>query len=100
VSLSLRSRKLLIDAAEKHDRIELEEKRLASQEEIAGMQIGAKLATAKNASDAKQQEAGLRMGMDVAKAEMDQTQEPMKLKETPSAAYADETGNPYSPKQT
>ena len=71
--LELKKQKIAIDAAEKQDRIELEEKRLASQEEIAGMQIGAKLATAKNASDAQQQEAGLRMGMDVAKAEMDQT---------------------------
>ena len=71
--LELKKQKIAIDAAEKQDRIELEEKRLASQEEIAGMQIGAKLATAKNASDVQQQEAGLRMGMDVAKAEMDQT---------------------------
>jgi len=71
--LELKKQKIAIDAAEKQDRLELEEKRLASQEEIAGMQIGAKLATAKNASDAQQQEAGLRMGMDVAKAEMDQT---------------------------
>ena len=71
--LELKKQKIAIDAAEKQDRLELEEKRLASQEEIAGMQIGAKLATAKNASDAQQQEAGLRMGMDAAKAEMDQT---------------------------
>jgi hypothetical protein len=71
--LELKKQKIAIDAAEKQDRLELEEKRLASQEEIAGMQIGAKLATAKNASDVQQQEAGLRMGMDVAKAEMDQT---------------------------
>ena len=70
--LELKKQKIAIDAAEKQDRLELEEKRLASQEEIAGMQIGAKLATARNASDVQQQEAGLRMGMDVAKAEMDQ----------------------------
>jgi hypothetical protein len=69
--LELKKQKLAIDAAEKNDRIELEQKRIESQEEIAGLQVGAKLATAKNDLDAKQQLEGLRMGMDAARAEMD-----------------------------
>jgi len=35
--LEIKQKKLLIDAAEKQDRIELEEKRIASQQEIAGL---------------------------------------------------------------
>ena len=69
--LDLKKQKLMIDSAEKQDRIELEEKRIAAQAEIAGMQVGAKMATDKANLSAKQQEAGLRMGIDVARSQMD-----------------------------
>jgi hypothetical protein len=69
--LDLKMQKMAIDAAEKNDRIELEEKRIAAQAEIAGMQVGAKMATDKANLSAKQQEAGLRMGIEVARNQME-----------------------------
>jgi hypothetical protein len=65
--LELKRQKLQVDAAEKNDRLELEEKRIASQQEIAGLQVGAKVATDKANLSAKQQEAGLRMGIEIAR---------------------------------
>ena len=70
--LELKKQKMQIDAAEKNDRLELEQKRIDSQEEIAGLQVGAKLATAKSDLDAKQQMEGLRLGIEVSRTEMDQ----------------------------
>lgn len=65
--LELKKQKLQIDAAEKSDRIELEEKRIASQQEIAGLQVGAKVATDKANLSAKQELEGLRIGVEVAR---------------------------------
>jgi hypothetical protein len=72
--LELKKQKLMIDAAEKNDRIELEQMRIESQEEIAGLQIGAKLATSKSDSEAKQEEAGLRLGIEIAREATQRTQ--------------------------
>jgi hypothetical protein len=74
--LELKKQKLMIDAAEKNDRIELEQMRIESQEEIAGLQIGAKLATSKSDSEAKQEEAGLRLGIEIAR-EATQREQPV-----------------------
>ena len=79
--LEIKKQKLMIDAAEKQDRIELEEKRIASQQEIAGLQVGAKMATDKSNLEAKEQEAGLRIGVEIAREvmrEQQPTQEPQK----------------------
>jgi hypothetical protein len=65
--LELKRQKMQIDAAEKNDRLELENKRIESQEEIAGMQIGAKMATDQANLSSKEQEAGLRMGVEIAR---------------------------------
>jgi hypothetical protein len=65
--LELKKQKLQIDAAEKNDRLELEQMRIESQEEIAGLQVGAKLATSKNDLEAKQEAEGLRMGIEIAR---------------------------------
>ena len=65
--LQIKAEKLRIDAAEKQDRIELEEKRIAAQKEIAGLQVGAKVATDKANLSAKQQLEGLRIGVEVAR---------------------------------
>jgi hypothetical protein len=73
--LELKKQKLAIDAAEKQDRIELEQQRIVAQKEIAGLQVGAKIATAKNTLDAKQEEAGLRLGVEIAR-EMSQANQP------------------------
>jgi hypothetical protein len=69
--LELKKQKLSIDAAEKQDRVELEEKRIAAQMQIAGMQVGAKVAADKANLSAQQQEAGLRMGIEVARSQLD-----------------------------
>jgi hypothetical protein len=65
--LELKKTKLAIEAAEKQDRIELEQQRIVAQKEIAGLQVGAKIATDKNNLDAKQEEAGLRLGVEIAR---------------------------------
>jgi hypothetical protein len=73
--LDLKQKKLLLEATTQADKIELEEKRIASQQEIAGMQVGAKVATDKANLSAKQQEAGLRMGIEIAREHL-QTAQP------------------------
>ena len=74
--LELKKQKLVFEAAEKQDRIELEEQRIAAQKEIAGLQVGAKIATDKNNLDAKQEEAGLRLGVEIARETMRAQEEP------------------------
>jgi hypothetical protein len=73
--LELKKQKLMIDAAEKNDRIELEQMRIESQEEIAGLQAGVKLATSKGDLDAKQEAEGLRIGMEIARDQMNMNQQ-------------------------
>lgn len=73
--VQLKAQKLQIEAADKADRLELEQQRIAAQKEIAGLQVGAKVATDKAALSAKQQEAGLRIGVDIARETM-QTAQP------------------------
>ena len=65
--VEIKEKKLAIDAAEKQDKIELEEKRLSATLEIAGLQVGAKVATDKANLSAKQQETGLRTGVEIAR---------------------------------
>ena len=69
--LEIKKQQMQINAADKHDRIELEQERIKAQAEIAGMQVGAKMATDKANLSAKQQEAGLRMGIEVARNQME-----------------------------
>jgi hypothetical protein len=66
--LQLKAQKLQIDAAAQADRIEIEERRIEAQKEIAGMQVGAKTAKDKADLEARQEEAGIRMGIDIAKS--------------------------------
>ena len=74
--VELKEKKLIIDAAEKQDRIELEQMRIESQKEIAGLQVGAKIATDRNNLDAKQEAEGLRLGVEIARESMTQAQQP------------------------
>jgi hypothetical protein len=74
--LELKKQRLQVDAAEKNDRLELEMARIESQEEIAGLNVGAKLATSKSQLDAKQEAEGLRMGIEVAREAM-QSEQPV-----------------------
>ena len=72
--LQLKQQKLQIEAAEKQDRIDLEEKRIAAQKEIAGLQVGAKVATDKANLSAKEQMEGLRIGVQVAREQFQAAQ--------------------------
>ncbi len=65
--LELKEKKLMIEAAEKNDRIDVERERIGAQKEIAGLQVGAKVATDKANLSAKQQLEGLRIGVEVAR---------------------------------
>jgi hypothetical protein len=65
--LQLRQQKFMVEAAEKNDKIDLERERIASQREIAGLQVGAKIATDKANLSAKEQMEGLRMGVEIAR---------------------------------
>jgi hypothetical protein len=72
--LELKKQRLQVDAAEKNDRLDLEMARIESQEEIAGLNVGAKLATSKNQMEAKQEAEGLRMGIEIAREAMQNEQ--------------------------
>ena len=65
--LELKKQKLMLDAVAQHDKIEIEEKRVDVQTQIAGMQVGAKMAADEAKLSAQQQEAGVKMGADIAK---------------------------------
>jgi hypothetical protein len=73
--LDIKKQKLLLDATTQTDKMELEEKRIASQTQIAGMQVGAKVATSQAQLSAQQQEAGLKMGVQIAQAATTQQQQ-------------------------
>jgi hypothetical protein len=57
----------MVDAAAKADQIDIEQERIASQKEIAGMQVGAKIAKDKEELSSRNQLEGLRIGKDIAK---------------------------------
>ena len=65
--VDLKEKKLMVDAAAQSDKLELEKSRIESQKEIAGLQVGAKLATSKADNDSKQELEGLRMGVEMAR---------------------------------
>ena len=78
-----KQQKVALDASEKMDRLELEKERIASQERIAGMQVGARIATDKANLSAKEQEAKLRMGIDMAReaSQEDRAQQQLQLQQ-------------------
>jgi hypothetical protein len=65
--MHLKQQKQQIDAAEKADRIRLEEARIAAQKEIAGMQVAATAAAAKDKLKNQMELEGTRLGIDIAK---------------------------------
>tara|TARA_R110000868_G_scaffold344666_2_gene605759 strand:- start:1017 stop:3509 length:2493 start_codon:yes stop_codon:yes gene_type:complete len=65
--LQLKAQKFMAEAAEKNDKLDIERERIAAQKEIAGLQVGAKVATDKANLSAKEQMEGLRMGVQIAK---------------------------------
>ena len=69
--LELKKQKFMVDATAQHDKLELEEKRIETQAQIAGMQASAKMAADNAKLNAAQQEAGLKIGIEVAKSALD-----------------------------
>jgi hypothetical protein len=65
--LQLKVQKQQIDAAEKADRIRVEEARIEAQKEIAAMQVSANAAAAKAKLSAHQELEGTRLGVQIAK---------------------------------
>jgi hypothetical protein len=65
--LERKKQKDIMDAAAKADQIDVEQERIASQKEIAGMQVGAKIAKDKEELESRNQLEGLRIGKEIAK---------------------------------
>ena len=84
-----KAKKVSVDAAAKADQLRIEQERIASQERIAGMQVGAK--TQKDRADlaSKEHMEGTRLGIDIAKTrdqlaaqKQQDTTKPQEKKET------------------
>jgi len=73
--LELDEKKLSVDAAAKTDQLDIERERIASQERIAGMQVGARVEGNKRDLAAKQQAEGVRLGIDIAKSKVQAAQQ-------------------------
>ena len=69
--VELKEKKLAMDAASKADEIDLERERIEAQKEIAGMQVGAKVAAEKARFEGEMQIKGLEIGTTIAKNQMD-----------------------------
>ena len=65
--VELQEKKLAMEAAAKADQQDIERERIAAQMDIAGMQVGAKIAKDKAELSAKQQMEGLKVGVQVAR---------------------------------
>jgi hypothetical protein len=65
--LARKQQKDIMDGAAKADQIEVEKERIAAQKEIAGMQVGAKVAKDKEELASRNQIEGLRIGKDIAR---------------------------------
>jgi hypothetical protein len=68
--LQLKQQQLQVNAAEKADRLDMERERIAAQKEIAGLNVGAKVATDKARLSSEEQLEGLRVGVQVAREAM------------------------------
>ena len=65
--LQLKQQKQTMDAAAKADQLEIEEKRISAQMQIAAMQVGAQAAAKRDQINKQQEAEGVRMGVDIAK---------------------------------
>jgi hypothetical protein len=72
--VELKEKKLAMDATAKADEIELERERIEAQKEIAGMQVGAKVAAEKARFDGEMEIKGVEIGSKIAKDQMDMQQ--------------------------
>ena len=88
--IQLQTKQMAITAASAADKLNIERERIAAQERIAGLQVGAKVATDKANLSAKQQIEGLRIGVQVA---TEATKQDLQQKSSQAV-------NPKSPKET
>ena len=65
--VEIKERKLMADAAAKADQLDIEKERIATQERIAGMQVGAKVAKDKAELESKDQLEGMKLGVEIAR---------------------------------
>jgi hypothetical protein len=66
--IEIKMKKMQLDAAAKADQIEIEKERIATQKEIAGMQVGAKIQSEKAHIDSKEKLEGMKIGSDIGKS--------------------------------
>jgi hypothetical protein len=78
----IKEKKLMVDAAAKADQLDIERERIASQERVAGMQVGARIATDKANLSVKQQMEGLRIGLDAAREASQEDQQLRQAQQT------------------
>ena len=72
--VEIKEKKLIMDASAEADRIELELARIEAQKEIAGMQVGAKVAAEKARFEGEMEIKGVEIGSKIAKDQMDMQQ--------------------------
>ena len=65
--VQLKAQKMQIDAAAKADQLEIEKARIEAQKEIAGLQVGAKVAKDRAELEGKYEMEGMKLGVDIAK---------------------------------
>jgi hypothetical protein len=78
----IKEKKLMVDAAARADQLDIERERIASQERMAGMQVGAKIATDRANLTSKQQMEGLKIGLDAAREATKEGSQPPQRGET------------------
>ena len=69
--VELKEKKMTMDAAAKADEIDLERERIEAQKEIAGMQVGAKVAAEKARFEGEMEVKGLEIGTSIARDHME-----------------------------
>jgi hypothetical protein len=69
--VEIKEKKLAMDASAEADRIELEKARIEAQKEIAGMQVGAKVAAEKARFEGEMEIKGVEIGSKIAKDRME-----------------------------
>jgi hypothetical protein len=75
--VGIKEQKLQVDAMTNAERLAIERERIASQEQIAGLQVGAKISHAQEELNAKMELEGVKIGADNAR-NMRQEQRPAK----------------------
>jgi hypothetical protein len=68
----LEAQKFVVDTTAKTDKQELEEQKVAGQLELDALRVGAQINESKSKEQARQEEAGVRLGAEISKAKMEQ----------------------------